>query len=562
MQRKTKLNEKKKVVQISPSSSRQTLIPTPKPKPTRNERRKAARAKAKAMILATAPAQNSGSVYKEETTTTKARSKVRKEVLNRELLASLGMQYKRSDNRYLRTLVDPETFVGVRLPDQYARRTGTLQTMINSEAFVFPTNNLVEEPGFYLSILTPCIDRPLLEYVLVEPESILSAVKAAVSVQTPDYGLHPVEPTTRCLAEETSQLILSEGYFNVVAPWWIEGNSSQSISAPPFKGLDSDGQRFYGHPILLDSDNDGGFVVTVNFAIARAATGVSTATITLVSEAGAVTKALNTVAGSHAATVSFSDVDMGAVLTPTSVATVSSCGLPGVGVRITNPVGPTGLATQTIVSIEWRCICGTDLPLPQMRLIALPDVETFTSKVDQYRPISASVWMEYEGADLTNGGQAAAIMYRGGRPFGINGLWDYDQVAQTPGGYQGALKLGSYSYWLPSSNNDTMMREIHAVSDWSLPYVVNVGIVSSPDIPHTLRYRIPINFEIISTAQFFTYDVAEDHQEWIHDAAHKLRGAKTSMENPGHGGFIQDLIGGGIDFGAGLLKGVAGMLPF
>jgi hypothetical protein len=234
---------------------------------------------------------------------------------------------------------------------------------------------------------------------------------------------------------------------------------------------------------------------------------------------------------------------------------------PGIGYRLrytnsTASVDP--LICLSILSIKIRMYPAASGKAAKFITHSLPDEDTYASSIDQYRVVSMSAWLEYEGSDLTNGGQLAAISYKGGRDPMLNGLWDYNKIAETPGSYQGALKLGNYSVWRPSNERDMMFRNLNTDDRWNLPYIVVAGKVSSADVPATLRLRVVINYEFISTAQFYSYSHSPVAPELIAHAATMLRDFPTSMENPLHfkeiKQFLQKTIGLAQNVGSWVMK--------
>lgn len=489
------------------------------------------------------------------------RNKLRRAILQKHMPE--GIDYKHHPSAYLRTLVDPERFHGVRYPDSFSRATAVAHTMINHDVYTFPADNLVEPAGTYLNVVTPSMTEPLLEYFMSPSLGIGSSedfLEAELRQQTGTYGFFPVGAGAVGLARQSGQLWLDKGALvNVIMPWSRRGSlTSEDLIISPFRGTDFDGFDFYGMPFLMEEGVMPSATTAIQLVVRCGVTSIIETTlgqVTLVSEHGSVSASLVRPADEFLAYASFTQSDLiGSVLTATSVEGVYSAGLPGVGIRMRSALDLDFIA---MTSIGATMASTTLRDVPWFRNVPLPDVDVYLSKVDQYRPISSSVWMEYQGADLTNGGQAAAIMFRGGDPFGIAGLWDYDKVSVTPGSYQGALKLGSYSFWLPATERDVLMRPVAAGNRWSRPYIVNVGRVASVDLEHVLRLRIPMNFEFVSSAQFFEYGYADPDPTQIEAAAVITRAVPTSMENPKHTMFIDRLLGAGIDM---LSSGAHGIL--
>jgi len=216
-------------------------------------------------------------------------------------------------------------------------------------------------------------------------------------------------------------------------------------------------------------------------------------------------------------------------------------GLPGLGLRISSTLS----SPVIILAVQGLVAPDTDAS-NRFRSIAFPGEGTYSETVDQYRVVSMSAWLEYQGATLTDGGQASGIMYRGGAaPFPV-GLWDYAKVAETPGGYQGAVRDGTYSFWMPSNERDMLFRDLGSSERWALPYIVFSGLMASPDIPNVLRLRVPTNFELVSTSQIYSYKHAVISPEMITHAVLVVSTMDTTMENPGHWDKIKEILGEGV----------------
>jgi hypothetical protein len=483
------------------------------------------------------------------------RNKLRKEVLKKHLGANAHLMRKAEENMYFKTMVDPERYTGVRYPDDFGRKTATLASLLNHDCYIFPTDQIVEPPGTYLNVVAPGLVNPVLEYTMAPLSGITtnSLVQAVVSQQTSTYGLFPIDQTQPSIMSDTDQMYLVRGDWNIRAPFFVADLGETGNAFPMFRGENTDGQ-FYGMPVLGDASDA---LATVNIVcnVPRQATGtLASVVVEAVTVHGSVSKAVTETVDLMILTAAFSAAELATVLVTDG--DEFAAGLPGLGFRIrctNNDVIP-------ILTVTTRFIPKTLEPIPQFKAIQLPDVTVYQNSADEYRPISASAWLEYQGADLTNGGQAAAIMFRGGQPFTYNKLWDYDRVAETPGGYQGALKLGSYSFWFPASISDTLFRPVTTDFEWGSPYIVNVGLVASPDLPHVLRLRVPMNFELLSTAQFFSYAVSDIKPEWLSQTAMLIRSVPTSMENPAHLDFIGGLLDKGVDGLAGIAKGLLGSI--
>jgi hypothetical protein len=427
-------------------------------------------------------------------------------------------------NPYLASLLDPERFTGVRYPDKYAKKTGTLSTLINVDHPYFVDDTL-EPKGFMLSVITPTLVRPVL---LFKKEQVVADINfiGAVTAQTDTLGLFPssgVESLTngygRAMSLQTDQR---------AAVAMLGGWSDQTFSSPGFKFEKGAGQIYYGFPTLTGAVNRVYLVLTRNLISGETVTLFA---LTKVGEitAGTITGPTTTV--QH--TISFSTVALGNA--------AGYVPLPGLALALIYET--SGVDTFLgVSSFEFRFINPTSRPAGRFVQEDWPDVDTYVRTIDRYRTVSLSCWEEYQGSDLKNGGQLASISYGGGDDPFANGLYNYTQCAETPGSYQGPLKHGTYSVWLPAGDFDMLFRHIDDLRRWELPYIVNTGIIAEPDQVNALRLRVAANHELVSTSQIYTYDYSPVSLQEIELAARALRAFPLTMENPLHVGMIRDVL--------------------
>lgn len=454
--------------------------------------------------------------------------------------AVAGEKVQKSTNPLLRTYLLAEEFGGVRYPDSFPRKTATCQALENYEMFYFQTPVApATDPGFevggtFLNCISPVMLDPILEYREVV---IPSTVEHGAFLGTPSeqFGFVPLTDDQSSLASASDQLVLPiPGTVNVRAPI---GFTDQDFIQPIHRGFDIAGNVFYGTPFRYQNTAAGGLEVNIMIANGPAAATPSTAIFAqAVTRFGVVEQAFTTTIATLGSITTgqatFTNAQLNTIC-PTGTNS-SAIGLPGIGIRI-RTTSTAGLAMRTIVlNCGWRFIRGAATSQARYESLKLPDEALYTETVDQYRVVSLNSWMMYQGAELTNGGQTAGIMYRGGRSFGENGLWDYSLVANTPGGFQGAVKNGLFSIWLPSNEEDMLWRNLDETDRWKLTYIVNSGIMASPAILNALRLRVSVNFEFTSTTQAYQYKFAEIDPMMIAHAATVLRDVCPTMENPLH----------------------------
>lgn len=458
----------------------------------------------------------------------KQRRRVRKE-LTRDVVVALDEGGKR--NEYLQTLLDPEKYSGVRYPDKYDKKTAMVSTIINvDQPFISAGSVSGETPGNFLTIISPTLVHPVLTYVDELSSGSIGYVMATVE-QNELTGLYPLSPvpnissSTRIMHVPASP-IGSPAYQNIrgMCSW-----TDQSFGLPTFSSLDPIGNIFYGFPTYCPL---GAGSISITFAAAPPVG--STINIQWATEAAVGTAAtFLTLAGVQAYN------NMALALPP------GFSKLPGLGLRI---------ASSVDVTVSWIVFrTGTTAAgqgIARFQPLDWPDVDTFIETVDRYRTVSMSVWEEYQGSDLNNGGMIGSLSFGGGvSPFD-NGLFNYLGVTETPGSYSGALKTGTYGIWVPVNDRDMLFRRLDDPSRWQLPYVVVAGSTATPTQTKSIRLRVVANQELISTSQFYNYDFSPNNVLLIEHAARSLRNFQLTMENPLHVQAIRDLLKKATDVGS------------
>jgi len=452
----------------------------------------------------------------------------------KEVLATGARGISRS---YLKTLVDPERNKNVRYPDELPKMTGVFQGLLNKQLTPFVAADNLEPAGTFLNVVSPTLVNPLLEFKRVIMDD--NNANIIVSEQTDDCGLFPLEEDnpTHAIASRTMSITAGETHNIRGFTQW----AGDDFAVPPFEGKRDDNTTFYGTPVVVSNTGGGSVNITVQCNKNADATVTAPFQIRCVTTTSATAWIdVPFAVGASKATISVA----GSVLDPL-LPNTRYAKMPGLGWQIR--LNPTTATTN----IDWRCVLINSIEIQyntqqntQARLVPSPleDTDTYCETIDQYRVVSMSAWLQYQGSDLKNGGQLSTIMYRGGQSAFENGLWNYNKVAVTPGGYQGALKNGSYSIWLPSNENDMLMRSLNSSTRWTHPYIVNVGYVSEPDQLDSLRLRVPFNFEFVSTAQFYAYAYPNPDPLAIALATRALRDYPTSMENTFHWDTISKIL--------------------
>lgn len=449
----------------------------------------------------------------------------------------------RQMNAYLQTLVDPEKNRGVRYPDEFVGLTGTLQGLINADMYYFPADAALtpssEPAGTYLNVVSPTMLHPVLQYAMDEAPAQAGLV-LSVGHQDDQSGLFSLQEDASTPATSADQLLLQLNgpVQNVRGEYaW----SDQSFTVPTNRAITANGTVMYGVPFTA-VPAAGAVNVTLNLTTVDPMPVGTTISLYAVNGAGAITgnTSIPSAMPLNAQSVS---LDVSTLLTTLANGN-RTAGLPGLGFRVAITNG--GLTSQTLFLLSGVSIQVALMPaitvVNRFTALEFPDQGTYTDTIDKYRVVSASAWIEYQGSDLQNGGQHAALYYAGGQsPFEI-GLWNYDLVAETPGSYQGGLRYGSYSIWKPSDPRDMLFRALNPRDRWLLPFIVHAGLVSTPAQVDALRLRVPINFEFMSTSQFYNYEKGLPDLLAIEHANVFLREFPMCMENPEHWEAIKSIL--------------------
>jgi len=457
-------------------------------------------------------------------------------------------------NPYVMTLIDPENVHGVRYPDVLPKGTAVFKSLINRNAFYFP-DSVIEPAGTVLNILSPTLINPLLSYQIetvttpgsLTPDPLDNAVlSGAVTTVDDSVGLFPLTEDIATVSTGGDQMFIPTAtQYNLRTLWhWKD----QDFAFPSFRGLDINGAVFYGVPFGIGST--GQVTVRVNVLQGFPSTA-NPFNMTAVTTTGSVAfTPIAVTAGTLSATFTLSGATLLTIMNAGGYAP-----LPGVGFRIQNDSGREYLITSYVVSIATdSSLVSVSRAQPRFVGVSLPDERTYAQTIDQYRVVSMSAWYEYDGSDLSNGGQIASILYRGGQSAGENGLYNYQTVAEAPESYAGPLKHGTYTIWTPNSENDMLMRNLSPHGRWQYPFICNAAVVATPSQLNSIRIRIAINYEVVSTSQFYDFEKPFPNEKWISEAAVLLREHPCAMANGRHWDWIKGVAADAADMASGAGK--------
>lgn len=462
---------------------------------------------------------------------------------------------KGQNNGYLRTLIYPDRYTGIRYPDGYPRQTAV--TKLWNEVFppFFPSGATAEPAGDFYYIYRPSCVHPLWLYGTTA-YATLGVPYWILNSDTDRWGLEYLNSSAPSPQEQSDQMWLPSGTtMNLRMPQcYTAGN----FVVDPILATDTNGNNLFGYTFAAGTGNatfkfyatvqgnwNAADTLTVTAVSPQDPTGVS-AQFTFAAQSNA-TSAPNCSATSGAMTALFTVSD--AVLGTGQTANRAN----PIGFRITyNNVGGNAYGI-TLMNLQ---ILPTWTTAPTNNLGLYPvdwrDQATILSVVTNYRTVSGSCWAAWEGSTLADGGNVAQVMYRGGgHPFQAcsstsatngeaNGIISWQGISMTPGGYEDKAKSGCYSFWVPVSDNDTLMRHPINAVEWNKPWIAGGGNIVANNSTGAgysatpLRLRIVINIEFVTTSQLYHLADSLLNIAAILQAHRILHGAPTSMENDNH----------------------------
>jgi hypothetical protein len=197
------------------------------------------------------------------------------------------------------------------------------------------------------------------------------------------------------------------------------------------------------------------------------------------------------------------------------------------------------------------------------------------------RPVGMSVWAKFIGSDLNNQGSITAALL----PADVWGTYlsatnvtagthfaRWEDLANAPGAFQGAVKDGAYVWWRPQSTADTQLYDLDTggttatgtpvMQEVSYPIIIISGQMPPSAIgayPGLLRFRVCVNYEYVTASRLIPTTPSEVSREAIEVANRILARVPTAMANEEHTSWINTIIKAGIGlFGGFALGGPAG----
>lgn len=207
------------------------------------------------------------------------------------------------------------------------------------------------------------------------------------------------------------------------------------------------------------------------------------------------------------------------------------------------------------------------------------------------RPVSMSAWFQYEGDLINNGGEVAAALVTGDTwadnvtlPQPAGSLVQWENLANYPDAFQGALCNGTYTWWRPEGPSDTSFLPVDSSArqlsmyqmDYPAIYIAGQATHPGNALSNTPvgRIRVCINYEYVTDSRVIPTTPSPVSPLGMMLAAKITSGLPTSMANESHDGFISDVLkyavaglagfflGGGPLGAAAAVLGVMGLRTF
>jgi hypothetical protein len=442
------------------------------------------------------------------------------------------------DNAYLRMLIDPIGCIPNSYPDEFEGMSACFKTVVNSNPG-YGTSDLSSggatwPKGKYHFVVVPDLENPLraISQASIAIDGTASLVKNDINgFICPIRNIDHPKVKPQMPADEALQM-QPNIFYNVAVNYACTATTGSSIAYEQwtFHGIDSSSNEFFGIP--FDASASSICQVTVNIASTGGATTFGVATC---DSGGVGTEQTVAVTNPGPYTVAVSQANQR-----------TANAIPGMGIRI-RVAGGTSVALMSNISIKLLSANGQKNAWFRG---SIPDSETASLLLQQYRTVSQAFLLSYRGPTLNNAGRSACYAYRGGYGPGWMDFHDYDALTEIVGVQDNEVIKGSYAYWQPADTKAMQFRSLDKPL-LQFPYLVATGFylgdgASSPQ-PNMLRLRIATNIEAITTNQIIPVrpsriDVRNEKER----ALAYLKGFPQVMENPLHWAAIADVLKGAI----------------
>lgn len=207
--------------------------------------------------------------------------------------------------------------------------------------------------------------------------------------------------------------------------------------------------------------------------------------------------------------------------------------------------------------------------------------------IERVRPTAMSVLVTYIGTTLENGGVITSALVDGdaikSRFFSESvadnqgSLRSFESISTIPGAYNGPLKIGTYAYYKPMSEGDTLYYTVEDHNRYSYPGIVCYGRFVPGDIgglpPSPIRVSVVTCWQYTTTSQLPEKVKYKGSDTMVAAAKNFLdsEGIPCCMANGEHMAFIDkvkglmkdvsDYIGKGLRWGKNAISTVQSYAP-
>lgn len=433
------------------------------------------------------------------------------------------------EKQLVMAIINPESVSGFRYPDTYTEGTSCYQAINN---FFVPvkqstTPGILNYPnGSYYFEVHPEIENNV-RYLdetdhTVTPEAISGQVTGSYMETSNLYGLYKGDGERK-----GASFVLSSATqtFDVVLPMADESGVPQ----PPI--YTSEGIPGYYY---LPCNKDNGAVSSASAFRIVFVVGAASATpsVEWVLEQVANDGSILATANGTTTTVGVQSLS----LSLNSTAPQSPSNLLSWKIRVT--LKATGGHYAAVYINELQMVYWSDII--KYKSEALPDLIQLKRDVEKYRVTAQSALLTYYGSNLTNGGFATCILYRGGIPAQMAGLYDYSSISEHPYSYDGPLREGTYGYWEGMDSTDYSFRTVMSNELYKRPYLIGTGTYAGDpatgtiDQPNILRGRMITHFEFTTRSQVYDVKPSPACILALQEGMRVISGVPNVMENGKH----------------------------
>jgi hypothetical protein len=178
--------------------------------------------------------------------------------------------------------------------------------------------------------------------------------------------------------------------------------------------------------------------------------------------------------------------------------------------------------------------------------LQMPSYQQAATIYNRFRFVAGSQLVSFFGSDLANAGQISSRLCYGGIPAprewdseNMTFMWQMSGIGSAPRGYgPNAVKNGCYSFWLPTSEDDLILKDISDYNGFSSSQIISAGVVTSTggSVANVIRCRWVLNYECVTTHQIIPVSESPSNPGVFKHIKElmKNKDVPTSMENDLH----------------------------